>query len=387
MNTMKNRNNLSIVTLMVLASIGMTACGAESASSVSQVNNGIVASSDLASIASNSSKSSITAGGFGEYNTDTSGYEYAEQEEYEEQEDSVNETSDNSYYNSDTSNIVLAEDKLVYRCSVDIETLDFDESYSALQELMSEYNCIVESENFGDDSISYFYTNYYSSDKYVSGKTDTIVIRVPSDNYKSFINDYGKLGNIVSKNQTVENITQKYYDTTSQVNGLKEQMRRLESMLEQATDIDDMIAINKEITDLQSQINSLTTQIITMDTDVAYSYITLTLKEVVEYTDIDSPVKTNTFIDRLKNQCIDTWEGFLQFLENLIFAIIGLIPAIVILGVLYVIIRVTCKDKIKTWKEKRKQQKEMINNLLKYDSNKDEQVDTDVKVQDDNKEI
>lgn len=383
---MKNRVKLSILVLVMVISTGLTACSSGSGSSAS---SGEMASSD--SISSSYKSSGIT-NSFGEYSIAEPDYNYEEQDEYvEQQENGTSEASseiDNKIDNNDkASNIILAEDKLVYRCTVDIETLNFDESYSSLQELMSEYNCIVESEDFGDDSVSYFYTNYYSSDKYISGKTDTIIIRVPSDNYKNFVNDYGKLGNIVSKNQTVENITQKYYDTTSQVNGLKEQMARLEGMLEQATEIEDMITINKEITDLQSQINSLTTQIITMDTDVAYSYVTLTLEEVVEYTDMESPVKTNTFVDRLKNQCIDTWKGFLQFLENLIFAIISLIPAIVILGVIYIIIRITCKAKIKAWKEKRKQQKETINNLLKYDSNKNEQVDTNVREHDNKKEI
>lgn len=302
--------------------------------------------------------------------------------------ESIENESINNIDNSTNSNIVLVEDKLVYRCYVDIETLDFDKSYETLQNMMQKYNCVVSSETFGDKSISYFYdSNYPSSSRYKNGRTDEIIIRVPSANYKAFVSEYGELGNVTSKTQTVDNITQEYYDTTSQVEGLKAEMERLEDMMSQATEIEDMITINQAITELQSEINSLTTYIRTMDSDVAYSYVTMSIREVLEYSEVEQVVKKNTFIDRLKNQCIDTWKGFLDFLENLLFAIIGLIPAIVILGVIYVVIRITCKDKIKAWKEKRKQQKEMINSLLKYDSNKNEQVDTNVKEQDDNKEI
>lgn len=302
--------------------------------------------------------------------------------------ESIENESINNIDNSTNSNIVLVEDKLVYRCYVDIETLDFDKSYETLQNMMQKYNCVVSSETFGDKSISYFYDSHYtSSSKYKNGRTDEIIIRVPSANYKAFVSEYGELGNVTSKTQTVDNITQEYYDTTSQVDGLKAEMERLEDMMSQATEIEDMITINQAITELQSEINSLTTYIRTMDSDVAYSYVTMSIREVLEYSEVEQVVKKNTFIDRLKNQCIDTWKGFLEFLENLLFVIIGLIPAIVILGVVYVVIRITCKDKIKAWKEKRKQQKEMINSLLKYDSNKNEQVDTNVKEQDDNKEI
>jgi hypothetical protein len=50
-------------------------------------------------------------------------------------------------------------------------------------------------------------------------------------------------------------------------------------MLSQATEIEDMITINQAITQLQNEINQLTTYIRTMDSDVAYSYITLTLMD------------------------------------------------------------------------------------------------------------
>lgn len=298
-----------------------------------------------------------------------------------------NTAGNNAESNETEDNIVLAEDKLVYKCDITVETLDFDESYSKLQSLMKKYNCIIASETFGDDNASYMSSSYYTTDTYKTGRVDTVVIRVPSKNYKDFISEYGDLGNIISKNQTIDNITQQYYDTTSQVNGLKEEMKRLEGMLSEASDISDMITINKEITDLQSQINRLTTQIRTMDADVAYSYVTLDLKEVVEYTDVKDPVKHNTFLDRLKNQFKDTWKGFLEFLEGLLFTVISLLPAIVILGVIYIIVRITCKDKIRAWKENRKQQKEMINNLLKYDANKDSKVDANGREHDDKKEI
>ena len=162
-------------------------------------------------------------------------------------------------------------------------------------------------------------------------------------------------------------------------------MERLEIMMSQATEIEDMITINQAITELQSEINSLTTYIRTMDSDVAYSYVTMSLREVLEYSEVEQPVKKNTFIDRLKNQCVDTWKGFLNFLENLLFAIISLIPAIVIIGFIVIIIKLTCKNKIKTWKENRKLRKASggnsiseLNTLLKYDENKvNSEVDTD----------
>lgn len=378
---MKKRLAALLITLTTVMSL--TACSGGSSTSSAVNSTSGSTSSDIAYSTNDS------YGFSSEYKGSSDDYEETvETDNYNEvdKENTESENTNNKTNNNSNSNIVLVEDKLVYKCYVDIETLDFDKSYAALQDMMEKYNCVISSETFGDESISYFYDSYYSSSsKYKTGRTDEIVIRVPSANYKSFISEYGELGNVTSKTQTVDNITQEYYDTTSQVEGLKAEMERLEIMMSQATEIEDMITINQAITELQSEINSLTTYIRTMDSDVAYSYVTMSLREVLEYSEVEQPVKKNTFIDRLKNQCVDTWKGFLNFLENLLFTIIGLIPAIVIIGIIVIIIKITCKNKIKTWKENRKLRKASggssmseLNTLLKYDENKvNSEVNTD----------
>lgn len=378
---MKKRLAALLITLTTVMSL--TACSGGSSTSSAVNSTSGSTSSDIAYSTNDS------YGFSSEYKGSSDDYEETvETDNYNEvdKENTESENTNNKTNNNSNSNIVLVEDKLVYKCYVDIETLDFDKSYAALQDMMEKYNCVISSETFGDESISYFYDSYYSSSsKYKTGRTDEIVIRVPSANYKSFISEYGELGNVTSKTQTVDNITQEYYDTTSQVEGLKAEMERLEIMMSQATEIEDMITINQAITELQSEINSLTTYIRTMDSDVAYSYVTMSLREVLEYSEVEQPVKKNTFIDRLKNQCVDTWKGFLNFLEKLLFTIIGLIPAIVIIGIIVIIIKLTCRNKIKTWKENRKLRRTSgdssmseLNTLLKYDENKvNSGVDTD----------
>lgn len=381
---MKKKITALLIALTTVMSL--TACSGGSSSSSTVNSTSGSTSSDIAYSTNDSYGFSSEYKGSSDETYDYE--ETVENNDYNEadKEDIESENIDNTTNNSSNSNIVLVEDKLVYKCYVDIETLDFDKSYAALQDMMEKYNCVISSETFGDESISYFYDSYYSSSsKYKTGRTDEIVIRVPSANYKSFISEYGELGNVTSKTQTVDNITQEYYDTTSQVEGLKAEMERLEIMMSQATEIEDMITINQAITELQSEINSLTTYIRTMDSDVAYSYVTMSLREVLEYSEVEQPVKKNTFIDRLKNQCVDTWKGFLNFLENLLFTIIGLIPAIVIIGIIVIIIKLTCRNKIKTWKENRKLRRTSgdssineLNTLLKYDENKvNSGVDTD----------
>lgn len=349
---MNKFKSLTISLIAVMLAGSLVGCGSTTYES----------SSNTYSSSVDSFSASGVAGGYKEVNTAEYDGEYID-------EDIDNSTEVNNQQTTDkSSEIILYEDKLVYRCDIEMETLSFEEAVETLHKLMDDYNCIIQSERFSDDSSSYLYNDYYNYNgtNYVSGRVDYITIRVPSKNYKAFIDEYSNIGNITSKNQSVDNITQTYYDTTSQVEGLEAEMVRLEEMMRQAVDIEDMITINQAITDLQSEINSLTTQIRTMDSDVAYSYVTLTLKEVLEYSEAESPVKKNTFVDRLKNQFIDTWNGLLKFCEWLLFTIIGLIPAIVIIGGLVLIIRKLFGKKIKEKIEKNKASASEFNSLINY---------------------
>ena len=302
-------------------------------------------------------------------------------------EDSSEDTSDDSENNDDNdevtsdendNNIVLSEEKIVYTCDTTLETLDFDDTYKKLQSLMDKYSCVIESETMNNDDSSYLYNNYAhygeDPDEYTTGKIDNIKVRVPSKDFKKFISEYSNLGNVTSKTQTADNITQHYYDTTAEVEGKKAELQRLQDMLDTATDINDIISINSKITEVQTEINMLTTEIRTMDTEVAYSTVNIEVKEVVQYTEKENPEKTNTFLDRVKKSFKDGWKSVGKFLENfllalieLLFVLIKLIPVAIVIGLIVVIIRLTCWKKIKAKFKKKTTYDGSINSMLSYD--------------------
>lgn len=302
-------------------------------------------------------------------------------------EDTSEDTSDDSENNDDNeevtpeeidNNIVLSEEKIVYTCDTTLETLDFDDTYKKLQSLMDKYSCVIESETMNDDGSSYLYNNYAhygeEPDEYTTGKIDNIKVRVPSKDFKKFISEYSNLGNVTSKTQTADNITQHYYDTTAEVEGKKAELQRLQDMLATATDINNIISINSKITEVQTEINKLTTEIRTMDTEVAYSTVNIEVKEVVQYTEKENPEKTNTFLDRVKKSFKDGWKGVGKFLENfllalieLLFVLIKLVPVAIVIGLIVVIIRLTCWKKIKTKFKKKTTYDGSINSMLSYD--------------------
>jgi hypothetical protein len=183
--------------------------------------------------------------------------------------------------------------------------------------------------------------------------TDYIEARIPSSGYDDFISEMDGVGKITSKSTSVDNISQEYYDTTSQIEALQIQEQNLLEMLEKCETIEDMITVEERLSEVRYQLNNLQTSRRYMDTDVAYSYVNINVSEVMEYHYNEVPVKKNTFTDRLKNTLKSTGSGFLSFLEGLLFLIIRLFPYLVIIAVICLIFR----KKIKTAMEEHKNKK------------------------------
>ena len=221
--------------------------------------------------------------------------------------------------------------KLVYTCTMRMETTEFAKTLSALKELIEKYDAFVETEEQSDSANSWYYSSYRKTSGTLS---ERIVIRVPSENYDAFLSDLDGQGKVREKNTKVDNITRSYSDTETIIAALKTQEKRLLEMMDQAETIEDMITVEDRLTEVQQELALYESRLSGMDLDVAYSTVDLTLTEVLEYSGDTEPVYTATFGDRLKNTLKESWETTLEFLEGLLFFLIRALPILLILGVI-----------------------------------------------------
>ena len=131
-------------------------------------------------------------------------------------------------------------------------------------------------------------------------------------------------------------MSQEYSDLSTTLAIYEAKEARYLALLADITEDEYAIAVEKELTDIQIQIANLKTRMNTIETDVAYSYVYFTLNEVREYK--AEPVKTDTFAERLSSTLSSAGEGFLSFLEWLLFVIIYLAPYLVFLGVVAAVV-------------------------------------------------
>jgi len=215
-------------------------------------------------------------------------------------------------------------DKIIYSAYAEIETRDFETSVQGVYDLIDRYGGFLESSSVtGND--------YYDTR---SSRSAYFVIRVPSDRFGEMTDSLTELGNVPYSSTSAENITTQYNDTQSKLDAYEIEYDRLLSMLEKAETVEDMLAIEDRLADVRYNIQSLSNTISGWDSLLSYSTVTLTLTEVVEYT--EEPVETETYWEEVSAAFSSTLKAVGRFFKGLFKAVVALAPVLVILAVVAV---------------------------------------------------
>ena len=228
-------------------------------------------------------------------------------------------------------------EKLIYSASATVETTEFDQTIEKLSALVEQYGGFVESSSINGSNY-YTQSRGYSSERYAS-----YVIRVPSGKFSALMGSLSTLGNVPYSHTYTENITAQYYDTDARLSAYQTQEARLLEMMEAAETVEDLIAIEEKLTELRYQIESLQSTLKNWDRQVAYSTLDLEVQEVIEYT----PESRMSYGQELALALTNGLRRTGEFFKDLLLAIVGALPALVILAVVLAIL-------IPVWKKHRK---------------------------------
>jgi hypothetical protein len=105
----------------------------------------------------------------------------------------------------------------------------------------------------------------------------TLTIRVPQNQFMAALNQLQSMGTVQSQNVSTQDVTQQYIDLQAQLNSAQMEKQSLQAILAKATTVSDEIAIQEQLTQVESQVESLQGQINYLQNQVAMSTITVTL--------------------------------------------------------------------------------------------------------------
>ncbi len=169
--------------------------------------------------------------------------------------------------------------KLIRNVHMDVETEDYPTLISTVTSRVKELGGYMEQyDAYNENSIG--------------NRGCSMTIRIPSGKLDSFINQIGEISNVLSRSESVEDVTLQYVDMESHKWMLREEQSRLLELLENAESMEDIIAIESRLTDVRYQLESLEAQLRTIDNQVDYSTVYLRINEVQRYT---PPVEKGTW--------------------------------------------------------------------------------------------
>lgn len=244
---------------------------------------------------------------------------------------------------------VFDERKLIKTVDMDVETKEYDRLMTELKAKVSELGGYIESMDTYNGSS---YSHYRSS------RSANLTIRIPKDKLDSFVETVAGISNVVRRSDNVEDVTLSYVDMESRRNTLRTEQERLLALLEQADSIDDIIIIEERLSAVRYQLESMESQLRTIDNQVDYSTIYLDISEVQELT----PVEEQTPLERIGEGFVeslqDIGDGAVEFAIWFVINIPYFIVWAVIITVIVVIIKV-CRKRRCAKKEIKNQKAQM----------------------------
>ena len=197
------------------------------------------------------------------------------------------------------------EAKRIYTADVNLETQAFDEAVSGLTALVEQCGGWFQDSSVGDYGSGYRHGSY--------------TVRVPAENFQTFLTQVGELCHVTWQSSSCEDVSEYYYDTAGRLKTQQTKLERLQALLAQAEDMEDIITIESAISDTEQQIDSLSGELRYYDSQVGYSTVRLDLEEVYRLSDTEEPA--SGFGARLGTALTSGWKGFISGIQGLLIAL------------------------------------------------------------------
>lgn len=222
-----------------------------------------------------------------------------------------------------------SEVKLIRRASLTVQTTQFDQATEALTAIVEKLGGYFEQ--------SEVYSGSYNST--AANRSGQYVIRVPAEKYDEFMSQVDGVGHLTRKNETTEDIGERYYDTQSRLATQHTKRDRLQELLKKADTMEDIIALESALADVEYQIEQLTGQLRRYDGLVGFATFTVSLDEVIRI--VDEPGERDSLLTRMGAGIVSSATGLVTGVQDtLVWASYNLFSmvfwvAVIVLGAVF----------------------------------------------------
>lgn len=235
--------------------------------------------------------------------------------------------------------------KLIKNVWMSLETRSFDAAMAAIKEEAEALGGYVESSSVNGRKPAEW------SD---AGRTASLMLRIPAQQLDAFLSKTGELFDVVSQSSDVQNVTTHYYDTAARKKTYETQLERLESLLTDAAELSDVLALETEIARVRYEVESLDTTLRNLDKQVSYSTVTLDIRELNGF---ERPQAAQQELgERMGNAFAESFRSAGEGLKDFAVFLSSSVPVLLGLAVLALLVVLVCKLVKKSRKKAQKKQ-------------------------------
>lgn len=218
------------------------------------------------------------------------------------------------------------EHKLIRNVSMHLETREFDALTKSISDAVTFFGGYMEQSDVSGNSL------YWSDER--SSRCSNLTARIPENKLDAFLTEVSGQGNVTYKNESVQDVTLQYTDITSRKKTLQMEQDRLWELLGKAESIDAVIALEARLSEVRYQLESIESQLRTLDNQIVYSTVYLSIQEVQVLTSTDPDtilVRIQKGLSRSLNQLqVSSVDFVVWFISSL--------PILLVLAVLILIV-------------------------------------------------
>lgn len=236
---------------------------------------------------------------------------------------------------SESVNLKMAEsqmdDSTLYRTgrlivntgNISLQVVNYDEVMEKISEQVQAWDGYIENEN---TSVK----GYYDARNLKYGY---MTIRIPSEQFNTMMTQLAQYGNVTNTDVHAEDITKNYRNAAQDIENLKITESRLQEILANATDVQDVLSIENELTRIRGQINNYQRQIKDWEILVDLSSIQIQLDEVTSLEPVIEPID-DSLLGKARAGFIENINSMRRAVESIIIWIISNSPMLILIGVL-----------------------------------------------------
>lgn len=228
------------------------------------------------------------------------------------------------------------EEKIIKTVVLHVQTKEYTAYISSINESVASLGGYVEKSgsDLGPGS------NY--------NRSATYVVRIPAEKLDAFLESANEKGTVTSINEEQQNVTLEYVDLESRISAFKTERESLTKLLENAESLENILAIQERLSEVNYEIENYTAQLRVLANRVSYSTVTLNIREVERVTEQEP-----TLWSRIKNRFLDNLDDLIDGLKNAVVDIVGGLPILLPIAVVAVIAVLIIRKLIKKRKAKR----------------------------------